>query len=221
MVESDPDQRASAPPPKASAPPPEERMQVRRVDAPHPSVLDEPVLQTQIEMRAQRRSGPGGQHRNKTSSGVFLTHRPSGIVAEATERRSQAANRSTALLRLRLALAVELRTPSVLDIPENVATDASGNAGAEKLRPSTDPVEHVYRETYSGTSLRIGRQSASHAAVLALLLNDLHAAGGQPSIVAGLWDSSTSGLVRFTKSHAPAFLLLNRIRGHHGRPSLK
>ncbi len=46
-------------------------------------------------------SGPGGQHRNKTESGVRLLHRPTGVVVTATERRSQAQNRSAALVRLR------------------------------------------------------------------------------------------------------------------------
>lgn len=45
-------------------------------------------------------SGPGGQHRNRTESGVRLTHRASGIVVTATERRSQAANRAVALERM-------------------------------------------------------------------------------------------------------------------------
>ncbi len=45
--------------------------------------------------------GPGGQHRNKTESGVRLTHRPTGVTVTATERRSQAQNRSAALERLR------------------------------------------------------------------------------------------------------------------------
>jgi protein subunit release factor B len=46
-------------------------------------------------------SGPGGQHRNKTESGVRLTHRPSGLVVTATERRSQLQNKGVALARLR------------------------------------------------------------------------------------------------------------------------
>ncbi len=49
-------------------------------------------------------SGPGGQHRNKTESGVRLAHRPTGVVVTATERRSQAQNRGAALERLRARL---------------------------------------------------------------------------------------------------------------------
>ena len=51
-------------------------------------------------------SGPGGQHRNKTASAVRLVHPPTGLTVTATERRSQAQNRGTALERLRAALRV-------------------------------------------------------------------------------------------------------------------
>lgn len=44
--------------------------------------------------------GPGGQHRNKVETGVRLTHRPSGLVVTATERRSQSANREAAFDRM-------------------------------------------------------------------------------------------------------------------------
>mgnify|MGYP001288551881 CR=1 FL=1 len=68
----------------------------------HPAALQSEILLTQCEESRTKRSGPGGQHRNKTETAVVLTHQPSGIVAEASERRSQAANRRVALWRLRL-----------------------------------------------------------------------------------------------------------------------
>lgn len=43
------------------------------------------VLRDQdIEIRTQRGSGPGGQHRNKTDSCVYMVHTPTGITAQAT-----------------------------------------------------------------------------------------------------------------------------------------
>lgn len=53
-----------------------------------------------IRIDTFRASGPGGQHRNKTDSGVRMTHIPSGTVVTATEDRSQHKNRSVARQRL-------------------------------------------------------------------------------------------------------------------------
>lgn len=76
----------------------------------HPAALAEADLVRDCQSRRQRRSGPGGQHRNKVETAVTLTHLPSGVRGEATERRSQEQNRVMALFRLRVNLALQVRT---------------------------------------------------------------------------------------------------------------
>ena len=53
-----------------------------------------------IEVTFFRSQGPGGQHRNKTETGVRAKHLPTGIVVTATERRSRSQNLAVALRRL-------------------------------------------------------------------------------------------------------------------------
>jgi hypothetical protein len=81
----------------------------------HPAALDNKALIAECDVRHARRSGPGGQRRNKVETAVVLTHRPTGIIAEASERRSQAENLVKALFRLRLKLAVQVRRLAAAD----------------------------------------------------------------------------------------------------------
>jgi len=58
------------------------------------------INKADLKVDTFRSSGAGGQHVNKTESGVRFTHLPTGIVAESTDGRSQIRNREIALQRL-------------------------------------------------------------------------------------------------------------------------
>ena len=65
-----------------------------------PYSIDKDLLKKEVVIHTFRASGPGGQHRNVTDSGVRLVHPPSGVTVSATEARSQFRNRERAFERL-------------------------------------------------------------------------------------------------------------------------
>lgn len=86
------------------------------------------IRESDITVEFYRGSGPGGQHRNVTDSAVRIRHLPTGIVAQASESRSQLQNREVAMERLRVALEKRERK-----VKKRIATRVPKRAKEDRL----------------------------------------------------------------------------------------
>jgi hypothetical protein len=168
------------------------------MNALHPAQLSTDELLRQCRFSTGRRGGPGGQHRNKTESAVVLTHEPTGVEGQASERRSQAENRRVALKRLRINLALEVRCPSL------------GESAPSELWKQRCPHERIV----------ISPDHDDFAALLAEALDVIADRHGHVTSSAEHLRCTSSQLQKFLRLEPRAWLLVNRWRKEHGLPAL-
>lgn len=164
----------------------------------HPAALEPAELLKSCDETRTRRSGPGGQHRNKTETAVVLLHKPTGISAEGSERRSQAENRAVALKRLRLTLAVEHRRPA----------------------SSSGPSE-LWQSRTRGRQLVISASHEDFASLVAEALDCLQGVGWQIAPAAEILGVTTSQLCGLFRKSPAAWVAVNTQREALGLPKLK
>jgi peptide chain release factor 2 len=93
---------------------------------------DEDLLR-ECALETFRASGPGGQHVNKTESGVRLRHLPTGLVVTSQQERSQHRNKAICLRKLRAKVAqLNYRQPT--RVPTRVPRSAKNRTLEAKAR---------------------------------------------------------------------------------------
>jgi hypothetical protein len=164
----------------------------------HPAALSPGTLAAECDLKFTRRSGPGGQNRNKVETAVVLRHRPTGVGAEASERRSQSENLKAALFRLRLNLALQLRRP---------------------VEPGAPPSD-LWRSRCRGGKLAVSPEHDDFPALIAEALDRLDASAMDMKAAASALGCTPSQLTKLLKDEPRAILHVNQARIRLGLHSI-
>lgn len=174
-------------------------MQTMAVIDPHPVTLDDEHLLEQCEVQRTRAGGPGGSHRNKVETAIHITHTPTGVGSMATERRSQVENLAKAIKRLRVNLALEVRsTPDPL-------------AGPSEL----------WRSRCHQGKMMVNPHHADFPLLLAEGLDVMHVCRGDARRAAAWMGCTMSQMVKFIKLEPRALEAINEVRARRGLHGLK
>ncbi|XP_058779323.1 uncharacterized protein LOC131653251 [Vicia villosa] len=170
--------------------------------------LSDDDLMRQCEMGTFKSSGPGGQHRNKRESAVRLKHLPTGIIAQASEDRSQHMNRASALKRLRSLIALKVRK----------TVDLEAYAPPRELLQILPP-KSLIRGSEIGS--QIGPNNPKFAMGMQALLDLIFAVEGSVSDAAKYLGLSTGAVSRLILSDDSLRKEVNDLRASKGMKPLK
>ena len=185
----------------------------------HPACLSDEQLLGQCRVGTGRTGGPGGQNRNKVETLIELTHLPTGVEAHAGERRSQMENKRMALRRLRLALAVQIRTL----VPEGaVGSDLwrSRRKRAPKNATAGSPPKSRWVGGGEGV-IEVNPDHHDYPAMLAEAMDVLAASDWDPKSASLRLNCSASQLLKLVREFHPAIDRVNQARAERGQSQLR
>ncbi|MBO5422348.1 MAG: peptide chain release factor [Fibrobacteraceae bacterium] len=144
-------------------------------------------------LKGYQGSGPGGQHRNKTNTGVCLRLAPYNLEIKSCESRSVSENKTHALHRMQLALAIYVREPPK---PES------------QLK-------------FPGSNGRIQTSNPQYPQFIANVLDIVEANGGDTKVAAKAFGLSPTALTKILHADKHVLKAMQDIRAKKGRPPLK
>jgi protein subunit release factor B len=117
-----------------------------------PDAASAPLKESDIDFKAQKCGGPGGQHVNKTESAMRATHRPTGISVLCSSERSQHENKRIAVSWLGAKIAQAAKDSAASG--KRQAWADSTRHGAGSAARSYSLVEDRAHDSASGQALR-------------------------------------------------------------------